>query len=71
MRVLVKKVNEFLEKVGRDHVGAYAAQSAFFLVLSLIPIILLLLTLVRYTPVTKADVMTAVMKCSRRQFVRQ
>ena len=58
MRVLVKKVNEFLEKVGRDHVGAYAAQSAFFLVLSLIPIILLLLTLVRYTPVTKADVMT-------------
>ena len=60
MRVLVKKVNEFLEKVGRDHVGAYAAQSAFFLVLSLIPIILLLLTLVRYTPVTKADVMTAV-----------
>ena len=54
MRVLVKKVNEFLEKVGRDHVGAYAAQSAFFLVLSLI------LTLVRYTPVTKADVMTAV-----------
>ena len=33
MRVLVKKVNEFLEKVGRDHVGAYAAQSAFFLVL--------------------------------------
>ena len=62
MRVLVKKVNEFLEKVGRDHVGAYAAQSAFFLVLSLIPIILLLLTLVRYTPVTKADVMTAVMQ---------
>ena len=38
MRVLVKKVNEFLEKVGRDHVGAYAAQSAFFLVLSLIAI---------------------------------
>ena len=41
MRVLVKKVNEFLEKVGRDHVGAYAAQSAFFLVLYLIPNVLL------------------------------
>lgn len=60
MRALIKKVREFVERVGRDHVGAYAAQSAFFLVLSLIPIILLLLTLVRYTPVTKADVMTAV-----------
>lgn len=59
MRASIKKVNEFLDRVSRDHVGAYAAQSAFFLVLSLIPIILLLLTLVRYTPVTKADVMTA------------
>lgn len=60
MKILIEKINKFTEKIGRDHVGAYAAQSAFFLVLSLIPIILLLLTLVRYTPVTKADVMTAV-----------
>lgn len=42
--------------------GAYAAQSAFFFMLSMIPIILLLLMLVRYTPVTKADVMTAVIQ---------
>lgn len=60
MRNIWKKVNEFLERVSKAHVGAYAAQSAFFLVLSLIPIILLLLTLIRYTPVTKADVLTAV-----------
>lgn len=42
--------------------GAYAAQSAFFFMLCLIPIILLLITLVQYTPVTKADVMTAVIQ---------
>ncbi len=58
MRALIRKVMKFIDKIAEDHVGAYAAQSAFFLVLSLIPIILLLLTLVQYTPVTKADVMT-------------
>ena len=59
MKKILKKVFDFIERVARHHVGAYAAQSAFFLVLSLIPIILLLMTLVQYTPLTKADVMTA------------
>ena len=59
MRMIFKKIFKFVDRVAEDHVGAYAAQSAFFLVLSLIPIILLLLTLVQYTPVTKADVMSA------------
>ena len=59
MKDLYNRVMKFVQKVNDDHVAAYAAQSAFFLVLSLIPIILLLLTLVQYTPITKADVMTA------------
>lgn len=49
-------------EVGSNHVGAYAAQSAYFFILCMIPIILLLLTMVQYTPVTKADVMTAVVQ---------
>lgn len=60
MKAFIGKILNFINKLGEDHVGAYAAQSAFFLVLSLIPIILLLLTLVQFTPVTKADVMTVV-----------
>ena len=59
MKKILKKVFEFVGRVAHHHVGAYAAQSAFFLVLSFIPIILLLLTLVQYTPLAKADVMTA------------
>jgi membrane protein len=43
------------------HIGAYAAQAAFFFVLSLIPILLLLLTLVQYTPVTKQAVTDALL----------
>ena len=49
-----------LDRAAQSHVGAYAAQSAFFFVLSLIPIILLLMTMVQYTPLTRGDVMTAV-----------
>ena len=55
-------LGEFIRSITRDHVGAYAAQAAYFFVLSMIPMILLLLTMVQYTPVTKADVMTAVIQ---------
>ncbi len=59
---IYEKTKTVIEGIGRDHVGAYAAQTAYFFMLCLIPILLLLLTLVRYTPVTKADVMTAVIQ---------
>lgn len=59
---IVGKISEIPTAVSRVHMGAYAAQAAYFLMLCMIPIILLLLTLVQYTPVTKADVMTAVIQ---------
>lgn len=55
-----KRIIKISDCVVENHVGAYASQSAFFFVLSLIPIILLLLTMVQYTPVTRSDVMKAV-----------
>ena len=65
----MKRLKEIYQKIAgvtagfnEDHVGAYAAQSAYFFMLCMIPIILLLLTMVQYTPVTKADVMTAVIQ---------
>lgn len=54
------RIMRILDRAAQSHVGAYAAQSAFFFVLSLIPIILLLMTMVQYTPLTKGDVMKAV-----------
>ena len=59
MRAFLKRIFGFWQRMAEHHVSAYAAQAAFFWVLSLIPIILLLLTLVQFTPITKADVMTA------------
>ena len=62
LRRIFLKVSQIPDQVSKVHVGAYAAQAAYFLMLCMIPIILLLLTLVQFTPVTKADVMTAVIK---------
>lgn len=35
-----------------DHIGAYAAQAAYFLIMSFIPFVLVLTALVQYTPLT-------------------
>ena len=42
----------FMERVNGDHVGAYAAQAAYFLIMSFIPFLLFLTTMIRYTPLT-------------------
>lgn len=57
MKEMLYKIKKISRKISEDHVSAYAAQSAFFMMLSFIPMIMLLMTLVRYTPVTQADIM--------------
>ena len=60
-----KRIKEQIIKIAaiiKSHqTGAHAAQAAYFFVLSLIPIFLLLLTMVRYTDVTMNDVFNAVL----------
>ena len=41
-----------MERVNGDHVGAYAAQAAYFMIMSFIPFLLFLTTMIRYTPLT-------------------
>ena len=57
----VKIIKEFSERIMGDHVGAYAAQSAFFILLSFIPFMMLLLNIIQYTPLTEEAVSSAVM----------
>ncbi len=49
-----KLIMGFLDKLKRDSVDAYAAQSAFFTTLSVIPFLMLLLSVIKYIPVTEA-----------------
>ncbi|MBQ4396773.1 MAG: YihY/virulence factor BrkB family protein [Clostridia bacterium] len=43
-------VDRFLYEFKEDNVGAYAAQAAFFVIISVFPLIMLLLTLIRFLP---------------------
>lgn len=49
-----------IEKIMKDHVGAYATQAAFFMMLSMVPIIMLLMALVQYTPVTQGTIISII-----------
>ena len=51
-----------MDVVSSHHTGAYASQAAYFFVLSMIPIILLLLTMVQFTSLTKDYIMNAVLQ---------
>ena len=42
----------FADRIREDHVSAYAAQTAYFLMMSFIPFILFLTAIVQYTPLT-------------------
>lgn len=49
---IYKYARGFLNRVREDHVSAYASQVAYFVILTFIPFLLFLTTLVPYTPLT-------------------
>lgn len=63
MKNFVKKVYkviyDFTDKLNEDHVYAYATQSAFFIIISAFPLLMLIFSLIRYTPVTEEFLLSA------------
>lgn len=43
-------------KIKKDYVSAFAAQCALFIIMSIVPILLLFMTIVRYTPLTQSQI---------------
>ena len=52
---IVQNVMGFSRRIRDDHVSAFAAQSAYFILMSIIPILLLMMTMIRYLPITQED----------------
>lgn len=50
---LINTINGFLARLKKHNVGAFAAQSAFFVLLAIFPFITVILSLVKYTPLTR------------------
>lgn len=59
---LIYHIKNFATELEKDHVSAYAAQTAYFIMLSFIPFIMLLLTLVKFTPVQKSILLDAAVR---------
>ena len=50
-------MRDFAKHISRENVSAHAASTAFFLFLSLIPLLMLVCAILPYTPVTEAMLM--------------
>ncbi len=42
------------DKCKKDNIAAYAAQTAFFVMMSIVPLLMFFITLIQYTPITEA-----------------
>lgn len=56
----IRVLKGFLKRISQDHVSAYAAQAAYFLIMSFIPFVLFLTTIIRYTPLTYGTIRSAI-----------
>lgn len=55
---IVFNVIKFMKECREDKVNAYAAQTAFFMLLSIIPFLMVFLSLIQYTPITESMLLT-------------
>lgn len=60
MKKLADFLYKFTVKMGNDRVRAHSAEAAFFVMMSVFPVMMLLLTLVQFTPISQTDVVIAV-----------
>ena len=51
-------IKDIMNKIKDDHVTAYAAQSAFFIILSAVPFLMLLLILLNHVPIETETLIT-------------
>ena len=51
----IKKIQRFLNIIEKDHIASSSAQCAYYVILSFIPFVILLLTLIQYTDVSQNE----------------
>ncbi len=62
MRKLIITIHKLIKQCREDHVNAFAAMASYFILLSIIPILMILLLIVQYTPVTQEDVLGLILR---------
>ena len=64
MRRFIKALLKFSEETKSDHRGAFAAQSAFFILLSLFPLFNIVLAIIKFLPISEKDFVELIGKIS-------
>lgn len=62
MKKIFQTILGFGARLSEDRVSAYASQAAYFFLMSFIPILMLLMTLVQYTPITQGIVTDVILQ---------
>lgn len=60
MLKLISMIGSIIDKAQRDHITAFSAQAAFFTILSFFPFLIVLLSLMRFFPITPNDMIDLV-----------
>lgn len=61
LNVLIRKAKTFINAVIKDNISIYAAQASFFIIISAVPFIMLLLTLMKFiVPADQMTILTAI-----------
>ena len=62
LREKYQKFQELTENMKRDHISESAAQCAYYTILSFIPFVILLITLIQYTGIAPQTLFDAISK---------
>ena len=71
MKKFIKIMTGFMNRMAQDHVSAFAAQAAFFILMSFVPFLMLLLPLVTYVSITKDMVVEILLSMTNQQQLYQ
>ena len=55
-------VQEILDNIRKDHINEFSAQCAYYVILSFIPFVILLLTLIQYTNIQQQQLFDIISK---------
>jgi membrane protein len=57
IKTLIKLIRQFLVKTQADHIEAYSAQAALFIIISFFPFIMMLLSIIKFFPVQESTML--------------
>ena len=60
VKKIICNVRHFSDKCKQDKINAYSAQTAFFIILSAIPFLMVFFSLLRYTAITEGIILNII-----------